>query len=32
MEHSDMIVTISVIVVFAVFGLVLAWVSRGSHH
>lgn len=32
MEQSDMMVTIGVVVVFAFFAVVLAWVSRGSHN
>lgn len=32
MEQTDMLVTIGVVAVFTLFGLVLAWVSRGSHH
>jgi hypothetical protein len=32
MEQSDMFVTIGVVAVFTLFGVVLAWVSRGSHH
>lgn len=32
MEQSDMLVTIGVVAVFVLFGVVLAWVSRGSHN
>jgi len=32
MEQSDMIVTIGVVAAFALFAVVLAWVSRGSHN
>lgn len=31
MEQSDMLVTIGVVAAFTLFGVVLAWVSRGSH-
>jgi len=32
MEQTDMLVTIAVVAVFTLFAVVLAWVSRGSHH
>ena len=32
MEPTDMYVVIGVVAVFSLFGVVLAWVSRGSHH
>jgi hypothetical protein len=32
MEPTDMYVIIGVVAAFSLFGVVLAWVSRGSHH
>lgn len=32
MEQTDMLVTICVVAVFTLFGVVLAWVSRGKHN
>ncbi len=32
MEQSDMYVVIGVVAAFALFAVVLAWVSRGSHN
>jgi hypothetical protein len=32
MEPTDMYVVIGVVAAFSLFGVVLAWVSRGSHN
>jgi hypothetical protein len=32
MEPTDMYVIIGVVAAFSLFGVVLAWVSRGSHN